>query len=45
MYKQIDRVSLGSPLGTSLANVFMKELEKDVIQKLIDKTFIKFYVW
>ena len=29
---------------TPLANVFMTELEKDIIQKLIDKKFIKFYI-
>ena len=44
IYKQIDGVSLGSPLGPLLANVFMTELEKDIIQKLIDKNFIKFYI-
>ena len=44
IYKQIDGVSMGSPLGPLLANVFMTELEKDIIQKLIDKKFIKFYI-
>ena len=34
----------GSLLGPLLANVFMTELEKDIIQKLIDKKFIKFYI-
>ena len=43
IYKQIDGVSMGSPLGPLLANIFMTELEKDIIQKLIDKKFIKFY--
>ena len=38
--KQIDGVSMGSPLGLLLANIFMTELEKDIIQKLIDKKFI-----
>ena len=33
IYKQIDGVSMGSPLGPLLANVFMRELEKDIIQK------------
>ena len=45
IYKQIDCVSMESPLGPLLANVFMTELEKDIIQKLIDKNFIKFYIW
>ena len=45
MYKQIDGVSMGSPLEPLLANIFMTELEKDIIQKLIDKKFIKFYSW
>ena len=44
IYKQIDGVSMGSPLGLLLANIFMTELEKDIIQKLIDKKFIKFYI-
>ena len=44
IYKQIDCLSMGSPLGPLLANIFMTELEKDIIQKLIDKKFIKFYI-
>ena len=44
IYKQIDCLSMGSPLGPLLANTFMTELEKDIIQKLIDKKFIKFYI-
>ena len=44
IYKQIDSVSMGSPLGLLLANVFMAELEKGIIQKLIDKKFIQFYI-
>ena len=42
--KHVDGVSKGSLLGPLLANVFMTELEKDIIQKLIDKKFIKFYI-
>ena len=45
IYKQIDGVSMGCPLGPLLANVFTTELEKDIIQKLIDRKFIKFYLW
>ena len=44
IYKQIDSVSMGSPLGPLLPNVFMTELDKDIIQKLIDKNFIKFCI-
>ena len=33
-----------SPLGLLLANAFMTELEKDIIQKLIDKMYIMFYI-
>ena len=32
IYKEIDGVSMGSPLGPLSANVFMTELEKDKIQ-------------
>ena len=42
--KQIDGVSMESPLGLLLANAFMTELEKDIIQKLIDKMYIMFYI-
>ena len=42
--KQTDSVSMGSPLGPLLANVFMTALEKDMIQKLTDKKFIKFHI-
>ena len=31
---------MGSPLGPILTNIFMTELKKDIIQKLIDKKFI-----
>ena len=41
--KQKEGVSIGSTLETLLANVLMTELEKDIIQKLVNKTFIKFY--
>ena len=35
---------MGYPLRPLLANIFMIELEKDIIQKLIDRKFIKFYI-
>ena len=44
IYKQIDGVSIGSPLETLLANILKTELEKDIIQKLVDKAFIKYYI-
>ena len=40
IYKQIDGVSIGSPLGPFIVNIFMTELEKDIIQELIDDNFI-----
>ena len=40
IYKQIDGVSMGSPLGPLIVNIFMTELEKDIIQELIDDNFI-----
>ena len=42
--KQIDGVSMGPPLGPLLINAFVTELGKDIIQKLIDKKFVKFYI-
>ena len=33
-----------SPLGLLLGNVFMTELEKDMIQNLINKELIKFCI-
>ena len=43
IYKQRDGVLMESPLGPLLTNIFMAGLEKDIIQKLIDKKLIKFY--
>ena len=44
MYKQIDGVLMGSPFGRLLQNVFKTEIEKNIIQNLIDKKFIMFYI-
>ena len=44
LYKHRDGVSMGSPLRPLLANVFMTALEKDIIQKLTNKKFIKFHI-
>ena len=37
LYVQIDGVMMGSPLGSLIANIFMSELETDIIPKLDDK--------
>lgn len=34
IYKQKDGVAMGSPLGPVLANIFMVQLERNVIPKL-----------
>ena len=44
LYKQIDGVAMGSPLGPTLANIIMTALEEDIVKKLIDANIIKFYV-
>ena len=43
IYKQTDGVSMGASLGPVLANIFMTELEKSVIQKCMHEGVIKFY--
>ena len=42
--KQIDRVSMGSPLGPVLANIIMTELKKIIVKDLVDKSLIKVYM-
>ena len=37
MYKQIDGVAMGSPLGPVLANIFMVHLETHLIPQMGDK--------
>ena len=44
LYHQIDGVSIGSPLGPTLANILMTELEDDIIRPLITSDKLKFYV-
>ena len=44
IYKQIDRVSTGSSLGTALANVIMTGFERLVADKFIKDILIKFYI-
>ena len=44
IYEQIDGVSMGSSLGPTLANLIMTELEKVVVDKLIQSGIVKFYI-
>ena len=43
LYQQVDGVSMGSSLGPVLANIIMTELEKSVVDKLVEDGTIKFY--
>ena len=43
LYEQIDGVSMGACLGPVLANIIMTELEKVVVDRMIDSGLIKFY--
>ena len=43
-YKQVDGVSMGSPLGLALANIIITELESKIVKILGDKSFVKFYI-
>ena len=36
LYKQIDGVSMGSPLGPTLANIIMTEFEHEIIKPIIN---------
>ena len=42
LYKQIDGVAMGSPLGPTLANITMTALEEDIVKKLIDINILNF---
>ena len=44
LYKQIDGVSMGSPLSPTLANIIMIALEDEIIKDLFENETIKFYV-
>ena len=37
IYKQVNGVAMGSPLGPVIANIFMAELEKQIIPQLGNK--------
>ena len=43
IYKQIDGVSMGSPIAPLLANTIMTKLDSTIIKKLFDIGKIKFY--
>ena len=43
LYKQIDGVSMGSPIGPTLANIIMTEFEDIIIEPGIKCGTIKFY--
>ena len=40
-YKQVDGVSMDSPLGLALANIIITELESKIVKILGDKSFVK----
>jgi hypothetical protein len=41
LYKQIDGVSMGSPLSPTLANIIMIALEDEIIKDLFENETIK----
>ena len=43
LFKQIDGVAMGSPLGPTLANIIMTTFEDEIVRQLIDSNVIKFY--
>ena len=43
-YKQINGVSMGSPLGPVLANIIMTNLESTIVKELVDKSLVKLYL-
>ena len=44
IYKQVDGVSNGSPVGPFLVNIIITELKKVIVQDLVDKHLIKVYM-
>ena len=44
VYKQTDGVSMGSSPGPVIANIFMTELEKFILDELINDNIVKFYI-
>ena len=43
LYRQIEGISMGSPLSPTLANIIMTALEDEIVRDLIDQNVIKFY--
>jgi 5-methylcytosine-specific restriction endonuclease McrA len=43
LFKQIDGVAMGSPLGPTLSNIIMTTFEDEIVRQLIDSNVIKFY--
>ena len=43
-YKQIDGVSMGSPLGPVLTNIIIIELERTIVKELVDKPLVKLFM-
>ena len=44
IYKQVDGVLMGSPLGPVLVNIIRTELEKIIVKDLVYKSLIKVYM-
>jgi hypothetical protein len=43
LFKQVDGIAMGSPLGRTLANIIMTNFEDEIVRQLIDSNIIKFY--
>ena len=43
LYRQIDGISMGSPLGPTLADILMTTFEDEIVRPLISSNIIKFY--
>ena len=40
IFQETDGVAMGSPLGPVIANIFISELENDLVPRLSDKMFV-----
>ena len=43
LYRQIDGVPMGSPLGPTLADILMTAFEDEIVRPLLSSNVIKFY--
>jgi hypothetical protein len=43
LYRQIDGISMGSPLGPTLADILRTTFEDEIVRPLISSNIIKFY--